>query len=305
MSIAEPIRYQLPPIRKGPESTIRMSEYASWGPKDLNLSPALRLNQGIRPDGTPIKIGLIDTGLGKHRDLPPPIEFFNPTRYPDADKVGHQTHVKGTIHEYAPGAVFYEAKGLGDDGGGSDVELAKCVEWCLEKDCDIISASWGGGYSQRIHDSFKRFTAVRSNGRRGVAIVAAGNSGSRGVDSPGILAETLATAAYNPQRRAAGFSSIGPEVDWALPGVGIYSTLPGDKYAAWDGTSMATPAGAGVMALYLGTRWSDEWVFDIRDLRQMLSQNSDDIESAGKDTKTGWGVPKANSLIVDTTYWMF
>ena len=305
VKVDDPVRYFLPPVRRGPESTIRMADYQSWGPKDLDLAPALRNNRGVKPDGSPVRVCLLDTGKGVHKDLPAPVDYFNPTRYGDNDRQGHQTHTKGTIFEYAPGIAFYEAKGLGDDGGGTDIDLAKCIDWATANECDIISASWGGGYSKLIHDAFKRFTAVRSNGRRGIAIVAAGNSGSRGVDSPGILFETIATAAYDRNRRAAGFSSIGPEVDWALPGVGIYSTIPGDRYASWDGTSMATPAGAGVMSLYVGTHWDDEWAFDVRYIRKFIEKNATDIENPGRDNKTGFGIPKPGQFAPDTTYWMF
>lgn len=31
------------------------------------------------------------------------------------------------------------------------------------------------------------------------------------------------------------------EYEMAAPGVNIYSTLPGNRYACWSGTSMATP----------------------------------------------------------------
>jgi subtilisin len=49
----------------------------------------------------------------------------------------------------------------------------------------------------------------------------------------------------------ADFSNIGPETDLAGPGVGIISTVPGG-YAAWNGTSMATPAICGRIAALWG-----------------------------------------------------
>ncbi len=50
----------------------------------------------------------------------------------------------------------------------------------------------------------------------------------------------------------ARFSNYGKkEVDFFAPGVKLYSTLPGNQYASYSGTSMAAPVVTGVAALIL------------------------------------------------------
>ncbi len=66
----------------------------------------------------------------------------------------------------------------------------------------------------------------------------------------------------------APFSSMGPTSDFffkpevSAPGVAINSTIPGGKYAKWDGTSMATPHVTGAIALIKQVHpdWNSEQV---------------------------------------------
>ncbi|MEI9812036.1 MAG: S8 family serine peptidase [Acidobacteriota bacterium] len=70
----------------------------------------------------------------------------------------------------------------------------------------------------------------------------------------------LAVGAVSCDLRRAKFSNTGTHIGACAPGVHILSTLPMKRsaarqeteYAAWDGTSMATPHVAGAAALYCG-----------------------------------------------------
>jgi subtilisin family serine protease len=178
----------------------------------------------------------------------------------------HGTHVAGTIaavgnNGIGVAGVNWDAqvaslKFLSPDGGYVS-DAVEAVNYAVAEGMDISNNSWGigSGRSQALEDAIRR-----ADNAGHIFIAAAGNGGSDGVGDDNDatpeypasygLPNVVSVAASGDTDRLASFSNFGAtSVDLAAPGVGILSTLPGNRYGRYSGTSMATPHVAGVAAL--------------------------------------------------------
>ncbi len=221
----------------------------------------------------------VDTDGNGYRDDLVGWDFVNNDNDPFDDN-GHGTHVSGTI-----GAVGGNGTGIAGEnwqvqmiglkflaasGSGSLSAAIQALDYFTRMAAATPSEnfvatnnSWGGGsYTQSLLDAI-----VRAARQDILFIAAAGNGGSDGIgDNNDTVVNypsnysTAATVGWESVVAVASLTSTGAlssfsnygrsTVDLAAPGSSIYSTLPGNSYGTYSGTSMATPHATGAAALF-------------------------------------------------------
>lgn len=219
-------------------------------------------------DGRGVRVAVVDTGV----DLESPhlkhlAPGFNAItgRNDVQDDNGHGTHVAGIVASshprysgVAPGATVVPVKVLNAGGSGTESSVLAGLEWAVENSAQVVNMSLGTSTPGDGTSPLSR--AADNAAKQGVVVVvAAGNGGpSAGtVGSPGDARLAVTVGAVDNAGGLARFSSRGPtrdgrvKPDLLAPGVEVRSLLPGDRTAAFSGTSMATPHVAGVAALLI------------------------------------------------------
>ncbi|WP_050801695.1 S8 family peptidase [Ornithinibacillus scapharcae] len=201
--------------------------------------------------------------------------FFDPVngQTEPYDHDGHGSHTMGTMVGgepngsnqigIAPGAKWIAVQAFTADGA-YDSDLLEAAEWIMapggdaSKAPDVVNNSWGGGSGI---DEWYRDVVIAWRAANIFPAFAAGNTtlfnpgGPGSVASPSNYPESFAVGATDSNDMVASFSLRGPspygeiKPEVAAPGVSIRSSLPGGGYGLASGTSMATPAVAGVIAL--------------------------------------------------------
>lgn len=303
----EPI-YVLPPDERQPEISMRadfLSESRDWGHGMLGLE--VLHNKGIRGQG--VVICVADTGVdATHSDLKDRLDLerckdFTNSASGYLDRQGHGTHVSGIafastngngVIGAAPEATGFVAKCLNDQGSGASSWIAAAIRHGVDAGADIISLSLGGP----TPDTRTRQAIQYAISKGCWVVCAAGNDGAEVSSYPGHYPESIAVAALDKNGLRANFSTINAENDVAMPGVSILSTLPANRYGTLSGTSMATPYVAGCLALLRGElKRAGKPIPDQPALLEHITRTAIDVQPAGWDKGTGWGLLNVAALI--------
>jgi subtilisin family serine protease len=191
---------------------------------------------------------------------------------PKKDSGRHGTHVAGII-----GAIRGNNKG-GDgvassyvkimalravpNGDEYDKDIALAIRYAVDNGAKVINGSFGKNYSPQKQWVFD---AIKYAESKDVLFIHAAGNDAKNIDmspnfpndangtSPEYADNVLTIGALNYEYGAslmADFSNYGKEnVDIFAPGVKIYATTPNNTYEYLQGTSMASPNVAGVVAL--------------------------------------------------------
>ncbi len=241
------------------------------------------------------KIAILDTGVdAKHEDLK--ANYITTKAEYDSDGRGHGTHCAGIAAavsnnglgaaSFSPNSKFIvvtSVKVLNNYGMGTQKTIINGMIEAAKTGVDVISMSLGG-YSNDSRQKAYSQAVEYCNQNGSIVVVAAGNSSMNAKNfSPANATGAIAVSAIDTKLNSANFSNFISDLEMgiAAPGVSIYSTIPNNQYASYNGTSMATPYVSGLIGLMRSINPSLTTA-EVYNILEQTGRNTQDTNLTGK-----------------------
>ncbi|WP_045233659.1 S8 family serine peptidase [Deinococcus pimensis] len=218
-----------------------------------------------------VRVAVIDTGIdlahpaftnilapaGDMRDFVDGDAVPQETGAPGDVGYGHGTNVAGIVLQIAPNAEVLPLRVLDGNGVGDTDEVAAAIVHAVDHGAKVINLSLGSDTPTTAVTNALQYAADHD-----VYVVAAvGNEGRQGANYPAAQSQTPGTlgdhlvgvGSVGASGARSAFSNYGAGTEIVAPGENIVSAAPNGLQGAWSGTSQATPAVAGALALALGS----------------------------------------------------
>lgn len=198
------------------------------------------------------------------------------------------------VYGVAPEAVILPVRIADEHGHSPDARVGVAIRWAVDHGADVINLSLGTASDGRHAISGKNrraeHAATRYAVQQGVIVVAAaGNDGPDNTGSfyPAAFPQVIAVGGTNRSgEHAAGFSERGDWVDLAAPAVDVWNTNTNGSRGIAFGTSLASPAVAGAVAVMLSANPD----LTPSAVRRLLRATAHDLGPTGTDPETGAGL---------------
>lgn len=246
------------------------SDSISWGSDKVESVEAINTLNKSKISQADVVVAVIDTGVDETHDffkdsnnnkrvLEGNREKDNSLDY-SYEKYYHGTHVAGIIIDNTPSNVkiksynyfYYRNKTI----SGTTITLATEIKSAVSDKVDVINMS----LSAEAEPSPSLKEEVQKAINAGIVVVASAGNDKKDASGyyPASISDIITVAAVNSSNNPSTFSNgkgsnYGSVVDISAPGSNIYSTMPDNKFASKNGTSMAAPFVSAAAAILKST----------------------------------------------------
>ena len=168
-------------------------------------------------------------------------------------------------------------------------KIAVGLDYASSVGCKVANLSLfhEGSYDYE-EAAVNRFT---NNG--GTVVAGAGNNGADLNGFPSDYANVISIIATNSDNSRRGTSNYGWECDFCAPGTDIIVPGPGDETWVTNGTSMASPIAAGVVAMMYSVNGS----LNKSTVHNILAETAQDLGESGRDYTYAYGLINAGAAV--------